>query len=64
MLWWFFTLQCPKNLVEKPEIISIDVHLEKLKDSHPLEYGQTSMVSFVANFARIGRKKSVYSLPI
>jgi hypothetical protein len=57
LIWWVFTLQCPKNLGENP--VSNPSNSEKLKDSHPLKYGQTSIVSFVADFARIGSKKSV-----
>jgi hypothetical protein len=54
-----FHSSVPKESSREPGIKSIIVHSEKLKDSHPLKYGQTSIVSFVADFARIGSKKSV-----
>jgi hypothetical protein len=47
------------SVPKESEINSIIVHSEKLKDSHPLEYGQTSIGSSVADFARRGSKKSV-----
>ncbi len=43
-----FYSSVPKTSTREPEI-----KLEKLKDSHPSEYGQTSIVSSVADFARI-----------
>jgi hypothetical protein len=54
-----FHSSVPKESTREPEIISIIVHSEKLKDGHPLEYGQTSIRAPVADFARIGSKKSV-----